>query len=63
MIYTHICIYVYDIYIYIEIHSLSFSQCHALHNKALRAPGGLAHSEVEVLGAKVVYNCPLCCSM
>ena len=37
-----------------------FPQCHALHNKALRAPGGLAHSEVEVVGAKVVSNCPLC---
>ena len=36
-----------------------FLLCDALHNEALRAPGGLAHFEVEVLGA-VVYNCPLC---
>ena len=59
--YTHTYIYIY-IYVCTHIYILVF-QCHALHNKALRAPGGLAHSEVEVLGAIVVYNFPLCCSM
>ena len=33
---------------YMHYFSILF-QCHALHNKALRARGGLAHSEVEVL--------------
>ena len=33
-----------------------FVQCHALHNKALRAPGGLAHDSCNISGLIMAHD-------